>query len=142
MADVYKFAFPVVSFEPYDGDTIAVMLDQGFNTFQKTHIRVLGVDTPELKNATQKPAAMVARDLTVAWLKDRLDLMVVSWEADKYGDRWLGDFFPLSKPDDKLSLYLLSKGLAKPYDGTAKKPWTKKELDAILALKTPAAPGP
>ena len=38
-----------------------------------------------------------------------------------------------SEADDCLNDYLLAEGLARPYQGGTKHPWTREQLDSIIA---------
>lgn len=50
-----------------DGDTIDVYIDQGFHTYRRERLRLLGVNTPEMKGATLQ-AGRNARQYTIDWL--------------------------------------------------------------------------
>lgn len=79
----------------YDGDTAIVVLDLGFNITTIQKIRVIGINTPELRGAdtTEKAAAKYAKDLTYKFLKHSKTLIYSSNNLrGKYG-RSLGDFY-------------------------------------------------
>lgn len=77
----------------YDGDTITVNIDLGFGiNFKNQKIRLLGIDTPELRGE-ERPEGLKVRD----WLRDKIDskLVILKTYKDskgKYG-RWLADVF-------------------------------------------------
>jgi endonuclease YncB( thermonuclease family) len=52
----------------YDGDTIEVELDKGDRCYKIEKVRIVGVNTPEIRSA-DRVAANVARNETVSWLK-------------------------------------------------------------------------
>ena len=44
-----KFAYPILSYDVYDGDTVKAVIDQGWVTTKGFSIRVDGIDTPEVR---------------------------------------------------------------------------------------------
>jgi endonuclease YncB( thermonuclease family) len=118
--------------EVHDGDTVTVDIDLGFNTHATPiHIRLKGIDAPELKT----PEGVVARD----WLKGYLDAgnevddgwvivqttrvpMVKGDEPDKYGERWLGVLYDVRSANTNsfefsINNLMITTGHARPYDG-------------------------
>lgn len=87
-----------------DGDTFEVMVDQGFRTYRKEKIRLLGVDAPETRTLNleekmlgEKVAAQVERTLE----KHKNEVYISTWTQDSFG-RWLADvFFDLDKKNTK-----------------------------------------
>ena len=79
-----------------DGDTVDVMVDLGFHTFQKLRIRLLLVDTPERGEDDFHEATQTCRNL----LKDATEkdprLYLRTQKRGKYG-RWLGEFVSLDR---------------------------------------------
>lgn len=103
----------------YDGDTIRVDIDLGFNmSLRNMKVRLAGIDTAEMKSkdAALKQRATEARD----WLRAKClgkDIFLESLGLDKYG-RWLGR---LHMPDGScLNDLLITSGLAVSYDGGTK----------------------
>lgn len=104
----------------YDGDTLTVDIDLGFMmSLRKLKVRLLGIDTAEMKGGTNesKAKALQARD----WLRSKVlekEVYLESKGLDKYG-RWLGRVHTV----DGICCndMLVSMGLATPYDGGAKK---------------------
>ena len=77
----------------YDGDTITVDFDLGFGILiRKQKIRLLGVNTPEVRGA-EKPEGIISRDA----LRQRIlgKVVTVRTSKDKKGKygRWLGEVF-------------------------------------------------
>lgn len=104
----------------YDADTITVVVPGAHPLFgQNIPVRVLGIDTPEIKtkDSCEKQKAKEAKELVASMLKKakRIDLEKI--QRDKYF-RILADVRV-----DRVSLgeTLLSKGLAYPYDGGTKR---------------------
>ena len=75
-----------------DGDTVEVTLDLGFSLFTKQKVRVLGINTPELKSKDplEKARALEARRHAEKWFASG-NFTVHTMKDDKYG-RILGDF--------------------------------------------------
>ena len=118
-----------------DGDTIDVVIDRGFGDYLRTRVRLLGVDTPELRprrkpleeRQREREAAIKAKD----WVEEKIggkEIILRTYKAGKYG-RWLAVIW-LPLPDnaiDKLGDViahragksindrLLEEGLARPY---------------------------
>jgi endonuclease YncB( thermonuclease family) len=112
----------------YDGDTITVAAYQGKRAYG-FKVRLRGIDTPELRTrrAVEKAAATRARD----YLRELALNCVVSVsriENDKYGGRYLAD---VSLNGRSLADTMLEHGLARPYAGKAKKPWTAQALSHV-----------
>jgi micrococcal nuclease len=105
--------------EVYDGDTITVDIDLGFNlSLRGLKVRLSGLDTAEMKSkdAGQRSRAIAARD----WLRSSClgkHVFLQSGGQDKYG-RWLGTVYTL----DGLCCNeeLLRLGHAVPYGGGKK----------------------
>lgn len=106
----------------YDGDTIKVTIDVGFQWLHKTSIRILGIDTPEIRtrNKEEKKAGYAARYF-LAELIEGKDVLVRTHKPDKFGGRWLGDV----ETDDgtDVAKLMIKKGHARPYFGKKKQPW-------------------
>jgi endonuclease YncB( thermonuclease family) len=123
----------------YDGDTVTVgvpissICGKNDNAeFRKINIRVLGIDTPEIKSK-DKEAALEARNTAFTFLtglefsgkiKDQLaSTNCIVWielgKNDKYGGRYLGI---VRKEENGMSLsqFMLNTGMAKYYNGGTK----------------------
>ncbi len=83
-----------------DGDTFTATLSAGLNLYSVQHIRLLDVDTPELRgsSAEEHARAVAAKDYTVQWVAERsaenpshadFPLWIRTEKADSFG-RWLG----------------------------------------------------
>ena len=103
----------------YDGDTITVTIDLGFKVqLVKAKLRLLGVDTPELRGGTEltKKAGYEARDF-VRDLCLGKDVLIHSVKKGKYG-RFLAHVWTIEdgKPSEKsINELLIEKGLAREY---------------------------
>jgi micrococcal nuclease len=82
-----------------DGDTIDVIIDLGFNVFNKHRVRLYGIDTPELKSSdlNERVRANEAKALVIDLLTKHPDVEIVTYkdQTDKYGrylaEVWLPD---------------------------------------------------
>lgn len=78
-----------------DGDTIDVMLDQGFRTYRKERIRLLGVDAPETRtlNLEEKIRGEKVKSLVEDKIKEHNhECYISTWAQDSFG-RWLGECY-------------------------------------------------
>jgi micrococcal nuclease len=111
----------------YDGDTVHVVFKMpNSNECYKWIIRLIGIDTPEIKskNANEKNAAIIARDFLKGQILDKI-IIIECLDFDKYG-RLLGELY-IEGNETSLSKQLIEKGYAKAYDGGTKEGFT--ELD-------------
>jgi micrococcal nuclease len=104
-----------------DGDTVDLMIDQGFGNYHKERFRVIGVDAPEEGKPGYRDAISFVEDwfliheplLTVRTVKDK---------KEKYG-RYLAEISAHRRnarevaTADVLSQDLLASGHAEPYVG-------------------------
>lgn len=103
----------------YDGDTLTVNIDLGFNmSLRGLKVRLHGIDTAEMKSKDPalKQKAVEARD----WLRSQClnnDVYLESFGLDKYG-RWLGRIH--TKAGVCCNEELVKLGLALEYDGGTK----------------------
>lgn len=169
-------------YKVYDGDTIKIIYSKynkylsnspnhqngsfiyniNPDDYLKVSIRLIGVDTPEIRPKKSKYSKLSVFDKLelvklekVASIKIRDDILpmllgkiikVRMIKNDKYGGRVLGDIIIQHNyadfediPEDisgsteiMLSDYLIYKKYAKVYNGNEKSPWTKKELEFII----------
>lgn len=111
---MYEYSAKCVSV--YDGDTITVDLDLGFNTHRRgIKIRLLGINTPEIRGGTEATKAEGRRSRD--WLEKKIldkEIVLKTYKdkKGKYG-RWLGKIF-LPGETDKASLndQMVNLGLA------------------------------
>jgi endonuclease YncB( thermonuclease family) len=125
-----------------DGDTISVAVIVANGEALKVSVRINGVDCPEKSRASEKEIR--CSNLITHYLKQHLDtiVQVKFLKVDKWGGRWIGMVQYLEGQEPCvcgcgfngvcLGQYVLSNGLAKPYKGDKKTPWSETELDNIL----------
>ena len=123
-----KHVFPVERYDVYDGDTIKTVLDLSFYVHTDASCRVAGVDTPERNTDAGRLVALAVLDWFLAI--PRKDLRCISLDRDKFGGRFLGTFFECGKAQT-LTHWLLSHGIARPYEGGKKPEWTQLELREV-----------
>lgn len=72
-----------------DGDTIDCVVDLGFRIEHRTRLRLLGIDTPELRSGDPKlrAVALVAKE-RVEELCLKQDIVIFTEKAGSFG-RWL-----------------------------------------------------
>lgn len=91
-----------------DGDTLAVVVDLGFNVYHRTHLRLHGINCPEMSG----PGGREARDAVVArWAGGGRATASIKG-PDKYGGRWLAVVY---FNGESLNDWLVSNGHAVPY---------------------------
>ena len=115
--------------EIYDGDTVKIIILLG-DFPVKFSLRILGIDTPEIKRCEGKlpeehDAAIRVRDyIRELFPKNIAKVCIHDW--DKYGGRVLGDLFLTT--GENISELLIKGGWGRPYHGDKKKLWTLGEL--------------
>lgn len=129
-----KFAYPVLDFAVYDGDTVRCVIDLGWDMLKRFSCRIAGIDTPEIRtrNALHKQAGLAVTGVVTAWCKANPGLMFASTARDKYAGRAVGHLFPYGQPEHTLANWLLARHLARPYEGGRKPEWEEDELRAII----------
>lgn len=104
-----------------DGDTIAVTAEVWPGVVVRARVRVIGVDTPELRGAcpAERAAAAAARDTVAGLVGDRVLLTGV--RPDKYAGR-VDARVALADGRD-LAAVLIAAGHGRPYDGGRRAGW-------------------
>ena len=119
MRYLYHYKAEVLSV--YDGDTVTLMIDQGMKHFARVKVRMIGIDTPEIrtKDLDEKKRGYEAKD----YLKSRIEgktIIVQTLKKGKFG-RWLGVMWDYTEDADDLGESLndemIRMGHAKAYDG-------------------------
>jgi micrococcal nuclease len=123
---------PIRVFDIHDGDTVSFLMLYG-NKPLKMHMRILGIDTPEVRSAEdrlaeEKTAGMIARRRLMELIGINKITSAVLRDNDKYGGRVLGELY--AQNGKSIASILLAEGYAKPYVGGKKLPWTMQELAA------------
>ena len=100
-----------------DGDTAHLVIDLGWYIYAEHSVRILGIDTPEIRGATRLEG-LAAKEFSDAWYKSHQHdlewpLLIRSEKADSFG-RFLADV-ECSVDHENLAEILLDNGLAKEY---------------------------
>lgn len=131
----------VLVYDVYDGDTCSILVPFG-EAHLKLKIRVLGVDTPEVKvrGAAKGTELGDMEERAGAHVREKVKALIEGKECevrldkwDKYGGRVNGVVFLESRKYATLTEYLLANYYAKEYHGKKKEDWTGEELGRILA---------
>ena len=96
-----------------DGDTIDVFIDQGFHTFNRERLRLLGIDAPECRGE-EKEKGLKVKLFVSNWLtsEDEWPLIIKTEKTDSFG-RYLATVY---KDGECLNFILLKEELAVPYE--------------------------
>lgn len=108
----------------YDGDTITVAFCPYGDDYYKFHIRLLGIDTPELRtnNPEEKKKGVEVRDFLRGLILNKL-VVIKCGKFDKYG-RLLGEVFTgtdVNATEKSINELLVEKNYAYRYYGGTKK---------------------
>lgn len=106
----------------YDGDTCYVTATVLPETLQKMSVRILGIDTPEIKGecAKEKTLAQEGKEFANKLFKAAKLIEYRDLEWDKYGGRILSNVY---LDGELYSKKIIDAGLARPYFGDKKEPW-------------------
>jgi micrococcal nuclease len=114
----FKYAKVV---EVHDGDTLRILIDQGFGNFTQQDIRVKGINTPEIFGE-EKEQGLAAKAFVEKLLPVGTPVSIVSYQTKSGKDkrtftRYVADVFFTDITGVSVSLgdYLLKQGIAKPF---------------------------
>ena len=125
--DLYTYKTHIHSV--YDGDgTYKATLELGLNMSVNKHLRLYGVDCPEIRGLNKK-AGIKVRDFVRSLILDKT--VLITTEKDKTG-KYGRLLCSIQLPNDDLGALLIRKGYAKPYFGDKKEPFTHDELLHII----------
>lgn len=113
----------------YDGDGVyKANVHMGIGLYADKHLRLYGVDCPELRGL-QKKAGIIVRDYVRSLILNK-DVIIKTHkdQLGKYG-RLMVD---IHINDTDLAGHLIMLGYGKPYFGAKKVPWTRDELLHII----------
>lgn len=108
---------------PYDGDTIMTSY-RPVEGLKPVSIRINGIDTPEIRGRCAEEIEMAKKakaSVVFEVKKGPVTFYPLKW--DKYGGRIIADVY--SNDGTNVAQMLLQSGLARPYDGGAKRSWCK-----------------
>jgi endonuclease YncB( thermonuclease family) len=105
-----------------DGDTIVVRVQPWLGLFIEAHVRLEGLDAPELHGHCDQEVAMAQRaKVRLAALLADGQVMLRNIRNDKYGGRV--DARVISGSGTDVAEVMISDGLARPYHGERRQPW-------------------
>lgn len=107
----------------YDGDTIDFLVDLGFGISYKMRVRLLGVNTPEIRSKIEeeRTKARLAKDVVKIELSNAEEIIIKTKKdkTGKYG-RYLADILykrdKMAEMPTSLAKLLLERELAVPYE--------------------------
>lgn len=104
-----------------DGDTIEIRAQVWLQITLISHVRIRGIDTPEMRGACveEKAMAAAARDRLAELAGPAIRLANIS--EDKYYGRVVADATAGDGTD--LGAAMIASGLARPYDGGTRGDW-------------------
>jgi len=105
-----------------DGDTVELEVDLGFKIYNRSHFRLIRIDTAEMNssNTEERALARVAKNYVQETLSIVEEIYINTFKSDKYG-RYLADLtYVFEGKNINLSDELLEKGLAVEYNGGIK----------------------
>lgn len=105
-----------------DGDTINVRLHVWIGQEIETHVRIAGIDTPEIKGKceAERRKARAARAEVANLLADN-KITLLNVRLEKYAGRVLAEAQTTAGTD--IRTHMINKGLARPYGGEKRKGW-------------------
>ena len=99
-----KYCYDAKVVSIYDGDTITVEIDLGFNVITKQKIRFYGINTFEIRGE-EREKGLLAKQFVVDRIKDKkIKLYTIRDKTGKYG-RYLGIIYYI-KDDKEINLNL------------------------------------
>ncbi|ALJ36444.1 hypothetical protein AMK58_02075 [Azospirillum brasilense] len=113
---------PAEVLEVLDGDTLLVRATIWLGQVVETHVRVDGLDAPEMRARCprERELAETARD-HARRLIGAAPVRLLDIQPDKYGGRVRARVLTIG--GDDLSAALIEAGLARPYHGERRQPW-------------------
>lgn len=106
------YTYKALIIDVYDGDTVTAIADLGFGVSIKLKIRLMGIDTPELRGV-ERPRGLIARNFLRGLILNKE--VVIKTYKDKKGKfgRYLADLY---LGDLHINGFLIEKGHAEVYE--------------------------
>lgn len=111
--------FYATQLQPVDGDTVRALLDKHHNDYSLKTLRLLGVNTPEVRGPTREEG-LAAKEFVWEWIREALTrssaeptFIVQTLKQEKYG-RWLA-YIWRTGDGECLNNALLKNRYAEPY---------------------------
>lgn len=105
-----------------DGDTVTVRLHVWIGQDIETHVRIAGIDTPEIKGKceAERAKAQEARNEIATLLADN-KIQLSNVRLEKYAGRVLAEV--RSTDGTNVAAHMIEKGLARAYGGEKRNGW-------------------
>jgi len=123
-----SFIYKAKVIEVKDGDTIRILIDQGFGNFREETLRLYGINTPESRCSDEREKKLgIEAKLFVKSELEGKRIIIESHKADKdleqdkYG-RYLAIVY-FEYMDESFNDSLIKLGYARPYFGGKRKGW-------------------
>ena len=116
----------------FDGDTIDISIDLGFDLTKKERVRLAGIDTPETrtKNPKEKEMGYQATEFLEMHLMEATKLTVKTEKDGKFG-RMLGWLYKSENDVTSINETMIDEGYAWAYDGGTK----VRNLEDLMAKR-------
>lgn len=120
--EVLKGPIPGEVVNVLDGDTVTVRLHVWLGQSIETHVRIHGIDAPEIKGKceSERARAQEAKN-EVANLLSSGEVSLYNIQFEKYAGRVMAD--AVSPTGENVADVMIAKGLARPYGGERRKGW-------------------
>jgi len=107
----FEYKYKAVVVDVYDGDTVKVDIDLGFNlTFERTTLRLARINAPELRGS-QRPEGLKSRDrLRDLVLNKEIVIKTIKDKKGKYG-RYIAELIDITT-NKNINDQLVEEGLA------------------------------
>ena len=113
--------FPAEVLRVIDGDTLAVRVPVWLGQELDVHVRLRGIDTPEVHGKCRRERDLAAEATALLAKAATPQVTLRNVEGDKYFGRVEADVTAAGGAD--LSATMLASGLARPYDGGKRGEW-------------------
>lgn len=104
-----------------DGDTIEISAQVWLGLRLTSHVRIRGIDTPEIRGECASEKAMAAQARERLARLAGASISIVHIADDKYAGRVIAD--AAAEDGTDLKAAMLATGLARPYDGGTRGDW-------------------
>lgn len=100
-----------------DGDTLDVMVDMGFRRFSVERVRIMRINTPEIKGV-EREEGLKSKAYVESVIPVGTEVVIQSFKGDAFG-RWLAEILYTNEEGDQVNLSdeLLRLGYAVEYKG-------------------------
>lgn len=143
MPKVYEYQHCYAS-RVVDGDTVEMVIDFGYGLGMTTHLRLEGINTPEVRGEEKEAGLVVSQivDRIISYLNnytgEESSYYMTSSSKPKFYGRTVGKLFIASEDKDTgftdLSTLLIEYDLGVAYFGGKKNPIPQHMLDTIVGI--------